>query len=112
MRRYGRQNPIHNKCTQDREPLREQRMWREAYHSLRRPANKYARLLHGACIFAAAGGGFVVLLLAGLAVVFGADAVVEAMGGPEFLYGIVGRGAILFIAALIAGYLVADWSDD
>ncbi|MCA8917050.1 MAG: hypothetical protein KDB90_16795 [Planctomycetes bacterium] len=52
------------------------------------------------------------LLLAGLAVVFGADAVVEAMGGPEFLYGIVGRGAILFIAALIAGYLVADWSDD
>jgi hypothetical protein len=91
---------------------REQRLWRDAMKCVRRGPNKYARVLRSVGLCTGAICGLLAVLFACLAVAFGPDAVAQYMGGPEFLYGVVGRGMIYLNAALIAGYLTAGWLDD
>lgn len=87
-------------------------MWSQAYTSVKRRPNKYARSLRGVVLGAVSLCGMFVLLLTMLAFIFGLEAVLDAISHEEFLYGTVLRGMMLFSIALFAGWLLAGWTDD
>ena len=87
-------------------------MWTDALKSARRQPNSYAKLLRSAFAITSGVCGCFVLLLGILAIACGPDQVAEYLGGPDFLYGVVGRGMIIMIAVLFAGFLTTGWNDE
>ncbi len=71
--------------------------------------NKYARLLRrgSATLFLAY---FVLLgVLACLGLVYGEEAIEQAVGGPGMLYGFYGRLSVLLIGLALGVFLAAGW---
>lgn len=88
------------------------RLWDDAYASVKRPPNKYARVSSRILVCTCALAGVWTLLLIVLGLFAGFDNVGRALGDSEIVFGLGLRGALVFAVFLFAAYLTSDWLED
>ncbi|MCZ7607467.1 MAG: hypothetical protein M5U25_15650 [Planctomycetota bacterium] len=78
----------------------------------RREPNKYARLMRRSSAILAMIYVALLGVLACLGLIYGEEAVEQAVGGPEMLYGFYGRLSVLLIGLAFGAFMAAGWVEE